>query len=395
MPVKVLSGIDRLDLLDRELKGPRLAVVTSGGAVNHDMVPVLDVLVERYHVVKLFNTIYGVRGDFTYGEKVPVYVDAKTGLTAESIFNAEIVAPTAEMLQDVDAVVFDIREAGTRFFEYVHVLADLIRACGQHKKRCVVLDRIAPLGGVIVEGTVCPPTMHTVVGDFELPSRIALTMGEFARYVNSEYNFGCDLVVIPVDGWKRHMYYDETDVPWMLPSPSLNGTTANILYAGYCAFEGVATISEGRGTSKPFELVGAPWLDADALIAKLRQRHLPGVRFGQCYFRPNVSKLAGEVCNGIQTVIDDRNDFRPFLTALTIIEIIREMYPEHIAYKDCSAGHCVKEDESFPVYTRYIDKLLATDAFSEGRMTAQQLVDFYAPDRERYIQRKKKYELYE
>lgn len=395
MPFKVLSGIDRLDLLDRELKGLRLAVVTSGGAVNHDMVPVLDVLVERYHVVKLFNTIYGVRGDFTYGEKVPVYVDAKTGLTAESIFNAQIVAPTAEMLADVDAVVFDIREAGTRFFEYVHVLADLIRACGEHKKRCIVLDRIAPLGGVIVEGTVCPPTMHTVVGDFELPSRIALTMGEFARYVNSEYHFGCDLVVIPVEGWKRHMYYDETDVPWMLPSPSLNGTTANLLYAGYCAFEGVATVSEGRGTSKPFELVGAPWLDADALIARLKQRQLPGVRFGQCYFRPNVSKLAGEICNGIQTVIDDRNEFRPFLTALTIIEIIREMYPDRIAYKDCSAGHCVKEDESSPVFTRYIDKLLATDAFSQGRMTAQQLVDFYAPDRERYIQRKKKYELYE
>lgn len=395
MPVKVLSGIDRLDLLDQELKGLRLAVVTSGGAVNHDMVPVLDILCERYNVVKLFNTIYGVRADFTYGETVPVYVDAKTGLTAESIFNMERIAPTAEMLADVDAVVFDIREAGTRFFEYVHCLAAIMRSCAANHKRLVVLDRIAPIGGVIVEGTVCPPTMHTIVGDFELPSRIALTMGEFARYVNGEFNVGCDLVVIPVAGWKRHLYYDETDVPWMLPSPSLNGTTANLLYAGYCAFEGVATISEGRGTSKPFELVGAPWLDADALLARLKQRHLPGVRFGQCYFRPNASKHGGQVCNGIQTLIDDRMEFRPFLTALTIIEIIREMYPENIQYKDCSAGHSVKEAESSPSFNLYIDKLLATDAFSTGKMTAQQLVDHYAPDRERYIQRKRKYELYE
>ncbi len=395
MPVKVLSGIDRLDLLDQELKGLRLAVVTSGGTVNHDLVPVLDVLCERYNVVKLFNTIYGVRADFTYGEHVPVYVDKKTGLTAESIFNMERIAPTAEMLADVDAVVFDIREAGTRFFEYVHCLAALMRACAANQKRLVVLDRIAPIGGVIVEGTVCPPTMHTIVGDFELPSRIALTMGEFARYVNGEFDVGCDLVVIPVAGWKRHMYYDETDVPWMLPSPSLNGVTANILYAGYCAFEGVSTISEGRGTSKPFELVGAPWLDADALIGRLKQRHLPGVRFGQCYFRPNASKHGGAVCNGIQTFIDDRNEFRPFLTALSILEIIREMYPENIAYKDLSAGHAVKEAPSAPTFDLYIDKLLATDAFSKGTMTAQQLVDHYAPDRERYIQRKKKYELYE
>jgi len=299
------------------------------------------------------------------------------------------------MLADVNAVVFDIREAGTRFFEYVHCLAAIMRSCAANHKRLVVLDRIAPIGGVIVEGTVCPPTMHTIVGDFELPSRIALTMGEFARYVNGEFNVGCDLVVIPVAGWKRHLYYDETDVPWMLPSPSLNGTTANLLYAGYCAFEGVATISEGRGTSKPFELVGAPWLDADALLARLKQRHLPGVRFGQCYFRPNASKHGGHVCNGIQTLIDDRMEFRPFLTALTIIEIIREMYPENIQYKDCSAGHSVKEAESSPNFNLYIDKLLATDAFSTGKMTAQQLVDHYAPDRERYIQRKKKYELYE
>lgn len=395
MKANVLSGIDRLELMDRILKGKRLAVVTGGGAVNRELVSALDVLTERYQVVKLFNTIYGVRGDFRYGEDIPYYVDAATGLGVHSIFNMERTSPTEEMMQDVDVLVFDIRGAGTRFFEYLHCLGSIMKACAKMNKPVVVLDRIAPLGGEIVEGTVCPPQMHTIVGDYELPSRFALTMGEFARYINGEFSIGCDLTVIPVDGWKRRLYYDETDVPWLLPSPSLNGVTANLLYAGFCIFEGISTISEGRGTSKPFELIGAPWLKTAALIDGLKARGLEGIRFAPTYFKPAASKHSGQVCNGVQILVEDRNHFRPFLTALTMLEIIRDLHPDQIAYRDCSAGHCVKEEESSPVFTRYIDKLLATDDFSEGRMSAQQLVDAYAPQRELFIKRKKQYHLYE
>lgn len=395
MRAKVLSGIDQLDLMDRVFKGKRLAVVTGGGAVNRDLVSTLDVLVSRYHVVRLLNTIYGVRGDFRYGEDIPFYVDEQTGLGVHSIFNMERTAPNEEMMRDVDMLVFDIRGAGTRFFEYIHCLGSIMKACARMHKPVVVLDRIAPLGGEIVEGTVCPPEMHTIVGDYELPSRFALTMGEFAQYINGEFSIGCDLTVIPVEGWKRSLYYDETDVPWLLPSPSLNGVTANLLYAGFCIFEGVSTISEGRGTSKPFELIGAPWLNTGALIDGLKARGLEGVRFAPTYFRPVSSKHSGQVCSGVQILVDDRNSFRPFLTALTMLEIIRDLHPDEIVYRDCSAGHCVKEEESSPTFVRYIDKLLATDAFSEGRMTAQQIVDHYAPQRERFIQRKMKYHLYE
>ena len=190
------------------------------------------------------------------------------------------------------------------------------------------------------------------------------------------------------------MYYDETDVPWLLPSPSLNGVTANLLYAGFCIFEGVSTISEGRGTSKPFELIGAPWLNTIALIDGLKSRGMEGVRFAPTYFRPTSSKHSGQVCSGVQILVDDRQRFRPFLTALTMLEIIRDLHPGEIRYRDCSAGHCVKEEASSPVFERYIDKLLATDAFSEGRMTAQQLVDHYAPEREKFMRRKEKYHLY-
>ena len=392
---KVLSGVDRIDLMDQAFKGKRLAVVTGGGAVDHNLTSTLDILTSRYQVVQLLNTIYGVRGDFRYGEDIPYYVDEKTGLGVHSIFNLERTAPTQEMLQDVDMLVFDIRGAGTRFFEYLHCLASIMKACAKYHKPVAVLDRIAPLGGDIVEGTVCPPQMHTIVGDYELPSRFALTMGEFARYINGEFHIGCDLTVIPVEGWSRRLYYDETDVPWLLPSPSLNGVTANLLYAGFCIFEGVSTISEGRGTSKPFELIGAPWLNTPALIDGLKARGLEGVRFAPVYFRPQASKHNGEVCSGVQILVDDRQSFRPFLTALSMLEIIRDLHPQEIRYRDCSAGHCVKEEESSPIFTRYIDKLLATDAFSEGRLSAQQLDDAYAPERRKFIKRKEKYHLYE
>ena len=395
MGARVLSGIDRIDLMDRALKGKRLAAVTGGGAVNRDLIPAADVLAGRYRVEKFFNTIYGIRGEFRYGERLPLYTDEKTGLPAESIFCRERIAPTAPMLQNVDAVVFDIREAGTRFFEYLHCLAALMRACAENKKQLVVLDRIAPLGGDTVEGTVCPPTMHTIVGDFELASRTAMTIGEFARYVNGEFSIGCDLEVIPAAGWKRSLYYDETDVPWLLPSPSLNGTDANLLYAGYCVFEGVSSLSEGRGTSKPFELVGAPWLDADALLSEINRRRLPGVRFARVYFKPMSSAFAGEVCSGLQTIVENRRDCRPFLTALTMLEIIRQLHPDQILYADCSAGHDVKPLPSAPEFTRYLDKLLATDAFTAGGLTARQLDDQYAPARETYRRRKEKYHLYE
>ena len=391
---KVLSGIDRLELMDQAFKGKRLAVVTGGGAVNRELTSTLDVLLSRYQVVKLLNTIYGVRGDFRYGEDIPYYVDPPTGLGVYSILNMERTAPTEDIMQDVDMLVFDIRGAGTRFFEYIHCLGSIMKACARMKKPVTVLDRIAPLGGEIVEGTVCPPDMHTIVGDYELPSRFALTMGEFARYINGEFNIGCDLTVIPVEGWMRNLYYDETDVPWLLPSPSLNGVTANLLYAGFCIFEGVSTISEGRGTSKPFELIGAPWLNASALIDGLKTCGLEGVRFAKTYFRPTASKHSGQVCSGVQVIVDDRQSFRPFLTALSMLEMIRDLHPDEIKYRDCSAGHLVKEEASSPLFTRYIDKLLATDAFAEGYMTAQELVDHYAPEREHYIQRKKKYHLY-
>ena len=392
---QVWNGIDQPEQMDRELKGQRLGVVSGGGAVDKNLCPAVDVLCRRYQVTALFNTIYGIRGEFMYGERVPSYVDKVTGMEVESIFNRERIAPTPEMLSRVDTVVFDIREAGTRFFEYLHCCAAIMKACAAAGKRMVVLDRVAPIGGVAVEGTVCPPTMHTIVGDYELASRTAMTMGEFARYVNGEYGVGCDLTVIPVQGWRREMYFDQTDLPWLLPSPSLNGTTANLLYAGMCIFEGVRTVSEGRGTSKPFELIGAPWMDGRELAARMTARGLPGVAFAPVYFKPASSKHAGQVCQGVQVLVRDRQAYASFRTAILLLDTIREMYPEQIVWEDNSAGHDVLQPPSQPLFARYLDKLLADADYTSGVVDGEGLIAKHAAARENYTRRKAKYHLYD
>lgn len=395
MKQKVLQGIDRVDALDRTLRGRRLGVVSSGGCVNRELRHTVDVLAGRYQVTALFNTVMGIRGEYLYGEDVPVYPDKATGLPVQSVFCRDYLAPTPEMLAQIDVLVFDQREAGVRFFEYLHCCAAIMKACAAARTPMVVLDRAAPLGGLVVEGTVCPPGMHTIVGDYALPTRTAMTMGEFARYVNGEYGIGCDLTVIPMEGWRRGLFHDDTDLPWLLPSPSLPHTAANLLYAGLGILEGVATLSEGRGTSKPFELVGAPWLNAEELARRMQKEDLPGVDFARVYFKPTASKHKGEVCSGVQLIVRDKQSYEAFRTAVTLLDTVRAMHPGEIAFTDCAVGHDVLRQPTEPVFARYIDQLLATADYADGLVTGPQLIARYAEERRHYAARKKKYELYE
>lgn len=394
MKQRVLQGIDRTDRLDALLKGHRLGIVSSGGVTDRSLRHSVDVLRARYRVTALFNTVMGLRGEFIYGEDVPEYTDAASGMPVISIFNRKTLAPTEAMMREVDVLVFDAREAGVRFFEYLHCCAAILKACAAQRKPMVVLDRVAPLGGVKVEGTVCPPGMHTIVGDYQLPTRTALTIGECIRYVNGEYAIGCDLTVVPLEGWTRDLYHDDTDLPWLLPSPSLPHLTANLLYAGLCVLEGIENLSEGRGTSKPFELVGAPWLDADTLAERLRAAALPAADFARVYFKPASSNFKGEVCSGIQIIPLDKRAFEPFLTAMTMLDIIRDIHPGMLVFSDNAIGHDVLRQPTEPVFTRYFDQLLATDAYSRGEVNAAQLVSRYAADRERFEKRKAAYHLY-
>ena len=394
MSAKILSGIDRLDVLDQLLAGRRVGLVVSGSSIDRNFEPAVDILCRRYQVTALFNTIFGIRGEYMYGERVERYIDGPTGLPVVSIFNKERTAPTAEMLEHVDVMVFDIKEAGVRYYEYLYCLADLMKACAACKKSVVVLDRVDPIGGEAVEGTVCPPDMHTMVGDYRLAIRTGMTIGEFARYVQGEFLPDVDLTVVPLQGWKRSLYMDETDAPWILPSPSLPHTTANLLYTGMCIFEGIGSINEGRGTTKPFELIGAPWMDSEEVVRRIRKRGLPGVRFGSVYYKPYMSKHKDQVCRGVQVEVTDRNSFLPFRTALNLLDEIRALHEDQIVWRDCTAGHDLPPTEGM-TFDRYIDKLIGDKRYSTGELNGDQLLDAHAAELEAYLARKKKYELYE
>ncbi|MEG1427004.1 MAG: DUF1343 domain-containing protein [Oscillospiraceae bacterium] len=391
----VKNGIDRLREMDRALKGKRIGLVTNGSAINKNLELAVDILYQRYHVEKLFNTIYGIRSEYIYGERILTYTDTKTGLTVHSIFNHDHNAPTAQMFEGLDVLVFDIKEAGTRYYEYLYCLGNIMKACAAEKMPLVILDRIAPINGVDVEGTLCGPDMHTMVGDYGLPNRTGLTIGEFAGYINSEYHIHCSLTVIEAEGWKRKSYMDETDLLWVLPSPSLPHVNANLLYAGMCLFEGISSVNEGRGTSKPFEIIGAPWLCAQALAENMNCLGLEGVKFGKIHYIPNSSKHKNEICNGIQIHICDRKTIQPVRMALHLIEEIRKLHPEQLEWALPTAGHDVKSPESPQTFDYYFDKLLGTDAFRKEQYTADGLLDFYKPQLINYKKVKQKYHLYE
>lgn len=394
MKAKVLSGIDRLDVLDKLLAGRRVGLVVGGSSIDRNHELAVDILCRRYHVTALFNTIFGIRGEFVYGERVERYIDGPTGLPVMSIFNKERTAPTAEMLDAVDVVVFDIKEAGVRYYEYLYCLADLMKACVACKKAVVVLDRVDPIGGEKVEGTVCPPDMHTMVGDYQLAIRTGMTIGEFACYVQGEFLPEADLTVVPLQGWKRSLYMDETDAPWVLPSPSLPHASANLLYTGMCIFEGVATINEGRGTTKPFELIGAPWMDSDEVVRRIRKRGLPGVSFGSVHYKPYMSKHKDQVCRGVQIHVEDRNTFEPFRTALSLLDEIRALHEDQIVWRDCTAGHDLPPTPGM-TFERYADKLIGDKRYTTGELNGEALLAAHEDALQAYIARKKKYELYE
>ena len=392
---RVLNGIDRLDKMDALLgKGQRLGLAAGGAAIDRQMRPAVDVLHERYRVTALYNMIYGIRGEHVYSEHVPVYTDSLTGLSVYSIFSGDAFGPSEEMLRDIDVLVFDAREAGTRYYEYLACAGAVLKACARFGRPMVVLDRLNPISGLNAEGTVCPPSMHSIVGDYGLATRTALTLGEFCRYINAEFDIGCELSVVEVDGWTRELYYDDTDLPYVLPSPSLPSALANLLYPGMCLFEGISTLSESRGTSKPFEMIGAPWLDHQEIVRRMNKRGLPGVQFGAVYFEPASSKFAGEVCRGVQTHVTDRGSFESVRTGLTLLEEIRHHQGDMLQWRDCSAGHDIPEPDSSPRFERYVDKLLADTRFTTGELSADQLLAAHRPSLDAYVKVKEKYHLY-
>ena len=358
----VRCGLDNLAQADGLLRGARVALMTNPTGVDHELRSCIDILHERYHLTALFGCEHGIRGDAQAGMKVENHADPETGVPVWSLYGGTT-RMTQEMLDSFDVLVFDMQDVGARFYTYLYSLAYAMEACAAAGKAVVVLDRIDPIGGAVREGTIHDARFASFVGDYALPTRTGLTMGEFARYVKAYLHLdGLDLTVVPLTGWKREMHLPDTDVRWITPSPNCPTYAAALCYIGNCVFEGT-NLSEGRGTTQPFELIGAPYIDAAALSARMNALGLPGVIYRRAYFTPMFSKHAGERCAGVQMHIVSRS--APlFAAGLYLLDTVRAMYPDDFAWRG--------GPESY-----HIDRLLGTDAFRLG-CSAETLIAAHA-----------------
>ena len=257
--------------------------------------------------------------------------DPVTGLPVWSLYGARR-EPTPAMLKGIDAVVVDLQDVGSRYYTFVWTMALAMQACAKGGVRVIVLDRPNPLGGALVEGNVADPRFASFVGLYPLAIRHGMTIGELAGYLNERHGIGCRLTVVPMRGWRRRMLWEDTELPWVPPSPNMPTLDTARVYPGGCLIEGT-NLSEGRGTTRPFEWIGAPYLDARRYAAELEREQLPGVRFRPARFLPTFHKWAGKLCDGVQVHVTDARCFKPFLTGLAEIAIARRLAPRGFAWR--------------------------------------------------------------
>lgn len=315
------------------LRSMRFGLVTQAAAVLPDLTGSVDALLGAgANLTALYGPEHGLRGAAPDGAAIGDTRDPLTGLPVFSLYG-DTKQPTPDMLAGVDALLFDMQDAGVRFYTYLSTLYYILRGAAEAGKPVYVLDRPNPIGGTLLEGPLVEPGFESFIGILAgLPIRHAATFGELAAWMNAREAIGADLRVLPMQGWRRAMWFDETGLPWVTTSPAMPHLSTATVYPGMCFLEGT-NLSEGRGTSLPFELGGAPWLDGRALANALNHLDLPGVRFRAANFQPYASKFSGEVCGGVQLHISDRHAFRPVKAALHLIVEARRLAPGHFAFR--------------------------------------------------------------
>jgi uncharacterized protein YbbC (DUF1343 family) len=334
--VRILLGVEKLlDLQIQSLQGARVGLVSNQASVDHGFRHVADLFYEHpeINLTALFGPQHGIRGDAQDNMiETGHATDRKTGLPVYSLYS-ETREPTAEMLRDVDCIVFDLQDVGTRIYTFVYTMANCMRAAKKLGKKVIVCDRPNPIGGVDLEGSVLDPAFASFVGQFPIATRHGMTVCELARMFNEQFGIGCELECVTMSGWLRKLWYDETDGPWVMPSPNMPTVDTAGVFPGTVHLEGTQ-MSEGRGTTRPFEIVGAPYIDADNYAAALLALNLPGVSFRSCVFLPTFQKHAGKPCGGVQIHVTDRQKFKPAITGIAIVKTAFDMYRNDFRWKD-------------------------------------------------------------
>ena len=330
----VIPGIENLRLNPpEELKSQRLGLLANPASVGLDFTHSVEIINNTFpgRLTALFSPQHGF-----YAEKQDNMIESSHGVHAElnipiySLYSHTRI-PTEEMFQDIDILLVDIQDVGTRVYTFIYTISYCMEMAARMGKQVIVLDRPNPIGGVHVEGNILEPNFSSFVGRFPIPMRHGLTVGEISSLFNWKFGLGCDLSVIPMKGWTRGMYWQDTGLPWIPPSPNLPTPQSCLVYPGQVIFEGT-NLSEGRGTTLPFEQFGAPYVNAGKLIEKASGR-LKGVHLRAVNFEPTSGKWQNQVCRGVHIHILDVDQYQPYFSSLLLLQIIQKLHPEEFEFK--------------------------------------------------------------
>ncbi|GAB2569306.1 exo-beta-N-acetylmuramidase NamZ family protein [Gracilibacillus alcaliphilus] len=368
----------------KKYQGKRIGLVTNMTGVNQQLVPAVDLFFEHpdINLVALFGPEHGIRGDAKEGEKVTAFVDPDTNLPVYSLYG-ETRKPAKEMIELVDVMVLDLQDIGSRYYTYIYTMANVMKACHEYNKELVVLDRPNPISGMKVEGNLVEEAFRSFIGLLPIPNRHGMTIGELASLFKGEFGYHCELTVIPMQGWERWMYQEDTGLLWVPPSPNTTTQDMMILYSGTCLIEGT-NLSEGRGTTRPFEWIGAPFINGQQLARKFNERNLPGIIARPVTFSPTYQKYAGETCQGVQLHVKDRESLNALYATILLVKDILEMYPDKLKFIQYSDR-----------YT--FDLLTGTDKLRKDLLNNRDMEDFFTSCYQQSLdfdRRRKNYLLY-
>lgn len=333
---RVRLGIERLlnEKID-VIRGQRIGLVCNQASVLPDtFVHAADAFGARdeFSLTTLFGPQHGIRGDLQDNMiETPHTVDERTGRPVYSLYS-ETREPTEEMVREIDTFVIDLQDVGCRIYTFVYTMANCMRAAKAYGKKVVVCDRPNPINGNSIEGNITEHEFKSFVGQFEIPTRHGMTIGELARMFNEHFGIGCDLEVVEMEGWTREMWGDETGLPWILPSPNIPTVDSCVVFPATVHIEGTE-LSEGRGTTKPFELNGAPFIDPYVWVDILDSYAFEGVKFRHVFFRPTFQKCAERTCGGVQIHVTDREAFTPVIVGIAMIKTAYDMYTDKFEWK--------------------------------------------------------------
>jgi len=387
----VRLGLERL-LEDQALvlKGARVGLICNQASVNHKLRHAADLFHEHPDISlsALFGPQHGIRGDVQDNMiETEHTIDQVTGLPIHSLYS-ETREPTEAMLKDLDLLVFDMQDVGCRIYTFAYTMANCMRAARRFGKKVVVCDRPNPINGRQVAGNLLEPVQASFVGLFPIPTRHGMTLGELARMFNEQFQINCDLEVIKMDGWERSYWHDQTDAPWVMPSPNIPTLDTATVFPGAVHFEGTQ-LSEGRGTTRPFELIGAPYINPQEYAQTLNEMNLAGVFFRDCIFRPTFQKHAGTSCGGVQIHVVDRDAFEPVVTGLAMVKTAYDLYRPEFRWKEPPYEY---------VYDRNpFDVIAGTSSIRQGiekGSTIQEMQGAWAEALDDFMQVRERYLLY-